>query len=236
MNYALVRVVPPAGTLTDETKPPVVVIDPRAGQGPGIGGFKPVSEIGQAFKAETSGLFHRLHGRPARGPNDRGHRAGTYVFLEKVIELHPQAAGKPFLIGNCQAGWHAIMAACMRPDLVGTGAYRGRPLSYWAGARGQNPMRYTGGLLGGTWTVRLMCDLGGGIFDGAWLISNFNSLNPANTYWTKPYDVWANPEKEEHRYLAFEKWWGASCGSAAKSCNTWSTISLSATSFRRQNL
>ena len=29
----------------------VVVIDPRAGQGPGIGGFKPVSEVGNAFKA-----------------------------------------------------------------------------------------------------------------------------------------------------------------------------------------
>ena len=75
VNYALVRVVPPQGTVIDETKRPVVVIDPRAGQGPGIGGFKPVSEIGQAFKAGHPGLLHRLHCRPGGGSNDRGHRA-----------------------------------------------------------------------------------------------------------------------------------------------------------------
>jgi Protein of unknown function (DUF3141) len=26
--------------------------------------------------------------------------------------------------------------------------------------------------------------------------------------WTKPYTVWANPEREKNRYLQFEKWWG----------------------------
>ena len=82
-------------------------------------------------------------------------------------------------------------------------------MSYWAGKRGQNPMRYNGGLLGGAWTARLLSDLGGGIFNGAWLVSNFDNLNLANTYWTKQYNVWAKPEKEEHRYLEFEKWWGA---------------------------
>ncbi len=101
------------------------------------------------------------------------------------------------------------MAACMRPDLVGPLVLPGAPLSYWAGVRGRNPMRYSGGLLGGTWTARLMNDLGGGLFDGAWLVSNFDSLNLANTFWTKQYNVWAKPEKEEHRYLEFEKWWGA---------------------------
>ena len=38
---------------------------------------------------------------------------------------------------------------------------------------------------------------------------NFDSLNPANTLWTKQYNVWAAPEKEKDRYLQFEKWWGA---------------------------
>ena len=126
-----------------------------------------------------------------------------------MIELQPHAITKPLVFGNCQAGWHAVMAACMRPDLVGPLVLAGAPLSYWAGVRGKNPMRYSGGLLGGTWTARLMNDLGGGIFDGAWLVSNFDSLNPANTFWTKQYNVWAKPEKEEHRYLEFEKWWGA---------------------------
>ena len=209
MNYALVRVVPPQGTVIDKSKRPVVVIDPRAGQGPGIGGFKPVSEIGQAFEAGHPVYFIGFIADPVEGQTIEDIAHAHTVFLQKVIELHPQAVGKPFLIGNCQAGWHAIMAACMRPDLAGPVLTAGAPLSYWGGVRGQNPMRYTGGLLGGTWIARIISDLGGGIFDGAWLISNFDSLNPANTLWTKPYNVWANPEKEEDRYLEFEKWWGA---------------------------
>src|SRR5262249_39392560 len=36
VNYGLVRVLPPKGCVIDKTKRPVVVIDPRAGQGPGI--------------------------------------------------------------------------------------------------------------------------------------------------------------------------------------------------------
>ena len=38
---------------------------------------------------------------------------------------------------------------------------------------------------------------------------NFDNLNPANSFWTKRYNVWAAPEKEKDRYLQFERWWGA---------------------------
>jgi Protein of unknown function (DUF3141) len=37
VNYSLVRVIPPEGAEIDDRKRPVFVIDPRAGQGPGIG-------------------------------------------------------------------------------------------------------------------------------------------------------------------------------------------------------
>src|SRR5690349_24434064 len=39
VNYALVRIVPPAGVEIDQTRRPFVVVDPRAGHGQGIGGF-----------------------------------------------------------------------------------------------------------------------------------------------------------------------------------------------------
>ena len=39
VNYALVRIVPPPGVKVDAGKRPYVIIDPRAGHGPGIGGF-----------------------------------------------------------------------------------------------------------------------------------------------------------------------------------------------------
>jgi tellurite resistance protein len=73
---------------------------------------------------------------------------------------------------------------------------------------GINPMRYTGGLLGGVWLTSLMSDLGNGYFDGAHLVGNFEHLNPANTLWSKFYHVYANVDTEENRFLDFERWWG----------------------------
>lgn len=51
VNYALLRIVPPADAPVDPQKHPFLVVDPRAGHGPGIGGFKPESEIGVAVRA-----------------------------------------------------------------------------------------------------------------------------------------------------------------------------------------
>ncbi|HUP09539.1 MAG TPA: DUF3141 domain-containing protein [Caldimonas sp.] len=208
VNYALVRVLPPAGVQLDERKRPVVIIDPRAGQGPGIGGFKPVSEIGDAFRFGHPVYFIGFAAEPLSGQRVEDVAHAHTVFIEKVRELHPHSPGAPFVVGNCQAGWHAMMAACMRPDVFGPILIAGAPLSYWAGVRGKNPMRYLGGMVGGSWLARLTSDLGNGIFDGAWLIANFDAGKPSNTFWGKNYAVWANPEKEESRYLQFERWWG----------------------------
>jgi short-subunit dehydrogenase len=96
----------------------------------------------------------------------------------------------------------------VRPELFGPIIIAGAPLSYWAGVKGRNPMRYSGGLLGGSWLTALTSDLGAGVFDGAWLVQNFENLNPANTFWTKQYNLYANIDTEAKRYLSFEKWWG----------------------------
>ena len=69
-------------------------------------------------------------------------------------------------------------------------------------------MRYSGGLLGGSWLTTLTSDLGRGKFDGAWLVQNFESQNPANTLWAKQYNLYANIDTEASRYLGFERWWG----------------------------
>ena len=139
VNYGLVRVVPPRGTVIDHTKRPVVVIDPRAGQGPGVGGFKPVSEIGQAFKAGHPVYFVGFAADPVEGQTVEDVAHAFTVFLQKVIELEPKAVGKPFVFGNCQAGWHAIMAACMRPDLFGPIVVGRRPLVLLGRCPGQEP-------------------------------------------------------------------------------------------------
>jgi len=50
-NHALVRIIPPKGIVVDDAKRPFVIVDPRAGHGPGIGGSKEDSEVGVALSA-----------------------------------------------------------------------------------------------------------------------------------------------------------------------------------------
>ncbi len=190
------------------TRRPFVVVDPRAGHGPGIGGFKGDSEIGVALKAGHAAYFVGFLPEPVPGQTIEDVARAEAVFLEKVIDLHPDADGKPCVIGNCQAGWAVMMLAALRPELFGPVIIAGSPLSYWAGVHGQNPMRYTGGLLGGSWSAAFASDLGNGKFDGALLVQNFEALNPSNTLWSKQYNLYSKIDTEAARYLGFERWWG----------------------------
>jgi Protein of unknown function (DUF3141) len=208
VNYALVRVIPPAGVEIDGKRRPFVIVDPRAGHGPGIGGFKADSEVGVAFKAGHPCYFIGFLPDPMPGQTIEDISRAEAIFIEKVIALHPQADGKPCVIGNCQAGWAVMMLAAVRPELFGPIIIAGSPLSYWAGVHGKNPMRYSGGLLGGSWLTALASDLGHGKFDGAWLVQNFENQNPANTLWSKPYNLYSKVDTEAPRYLGFERWWG----------------------------
>ena len=88
MNYALVRIVPPDDKPVDPAKPPFIVVDPRAGHGPGIGGMKQDSEIGVALAAGHPCYFvgflpaarcparrSRMSARPKRCSSPRSRRA-----------------------------------------------------------------------------------------------------------------------------------------------------------------
>ena len=208
VNYALVRIIPPKGVDIDLERRPFVVIDPRAGHGPGIGGFKADSEIGMAMKAGHPCYFVGFLPEPMPGQTIERIARAEAKFIEKVISLHPKADGKPCVIGNCQAGWAVMILASLRPELFGPLIIAGAPLSYWAGVHGKYPMRYSGGLLGGSWLTALSSDLGAGKFDGAWLVQNFENQNPSNTLWTKQYNVYSKVDTEADRYLEFERWWG----------------------------
>jgi hypothetical protein len=208
VNYGLVRILPPAGTVIDPAKRPFIVFDPRAGHGPGIGGMKRESEIGVALAAGHPCYFVGFLPDPMPGQTIEDVCSAEAHFIETVIARHPEAESKPCLIGNCQAGWQVMMMASLNPDLPGPILLAGAPLSYWAGVRGKNPMRYTGGLYGGSWLTALSGDLGHGTFDGAHLIANFEGLNPANTYWKKLYNLYSKVDTEAARFLDFESWWG----------------------------
>ena len=209
VNYGLVRIIPPQGTATDSSKRPFIVFDPRAGHGPGIGGMKHDSEIGVALAAGHPCYFVGFLPDPVPGQTIEDVCEAESRFVEEVVKRHPSSEGKPCLIGNCQAGWQIMMMSAIHPEKVGPIMLAGSPLSYWAGVHGKNPMRYLGGLLGGTWLTSLAGDLGNGIFDGANLVANFESLHPDNTYWKKIYNVYSHIDTEPPRFLEFEKWWGS---------------------------
>lgn len=209
VNYLLVRIVPPKGTRIDPAKLPFIVVDPRAGHGPGIGGMKGESEIGVALKAGHPCYYIGFLPEPIPGQTVEDVCIAEAEFVKEVAKLHPDAESAPVIIANCQAGWQIMMMAAANPDLVGPIMLAGSPLSFWAGVRGKNPMRYLGGLLGGSWTAALSGDLGNGLFDGAHLVANFESLDPTNTHWDKPYNVYSKVDTEGPRFLNFETWWGS---------------------------
>jgi pimeloyl-ACP methyl ester carboxylesterase len=208
VNYALVRILPEPGMPgTDAGLRPFVIIDPRAGHGAGIGGFKSDSQVGVALRRGHPVYFVIFFRDPVSGQTILDVTAAEATFLRRVAALHP-GAPKPVVIGNCQGGWATMMLGAAAPDEVGALVLNGAPLSYWAGERGRNPMRYLGGLAGGSWPALMLADLGNGRFDGANLVMNFEGLSPGATWFRKYYDVFAHADTEGQRFLEFERWWG----------------------------
>lgn len=211
VNYALARILPPAGVTVDPKRRPYIILDPRAGHGPGIGGFKDDSQVGVALRGGHPVYFIVFFPQPEPGQTLPDVTAAQHEFVHKVRELHPHSP-KPVLVGNCQGGWAAMMLAASAPEDTGPVVINGAPMSYWGGAGhagpGDNPMRYAGGLLGGTWLASLCADMGNGLFDGAWLVKNFEDLDPANACWDKYHHLFANIDTEPPRFLEFERWWG----------------------------
>jgi pimeloyl-ACP methyl ester carboxylesterase len=212
VNYAMLKIIPPPGVTIDPKRRPYIIIDPRAGHGPGVGGFKDDSEVGVALRDGHPVYFVMFFPMPEPGQTILDVCAAEERFVRKVRELHPDSP-KPVIMGNCQGGWAAMMLATQDPELIGPLVIVGAPMSYWSGAwetgQAPNPMRYAGGLLGGSWLATLTADLGNGIFDGAYLVENFEYLNPANSFWDKYYNLFANVDTESPRFLDFERWWGA---------------------------
>ncbi|MBH2038182.1 MAG: DUF3141 domain-containing protein [Pseudomonadales bacterium] len=208
VNYSLLRILEGSGQVIDSKKQPVIIIDPRGGHGSGIGGFKQDSVIGESLRAGHPTYFISFSHAPSPGQTLADIVQAQAHFIEVVRARHPDSA-KPVVIGNCQAGWALMGLAASRPELPGLIIVNGAPLSYWAGTNGRNPMRYTGGLLGGGWMARLGSDLGNDRFDGTWLVSNFESLDPANSWWGKYYHLFSEVDSEAPRFLDFERWWGS---------------------------
>ncbi|MGC1861002.1 MAG: DUF3141 domain-containing protein [Methylocystis sp.] len=209
-NYALLRITEAHGhcaeTCLQAEKPPVLIVDPRAGHGPGIGGFKRESEVGMALLEGHPVYFVIFFPEPCEGQTLADVLHALRRFVEEVARRHPNKP--PILYGNCQAGWAITLLSADCHGLVGPAVLNGSPLSYWSGEPGFNPARLAAGLLGGVWLTHLLADLGDGRLDGAWLAQNFETLKPGNAVWDKYVNLFSHIDTERERFLDFERWWG----------------------------
>ncbi len=208
-NYALLRITAVGEACwedcVDLAKPPVIVLDPRAGHGPGIGGFKRDSEVGVALHTGHAVYFVVFFPEPCPHQTLGDVLAALRRFVETVAARHGGAA--PVLYGNCQAGWAVTLLSAHCEGLVGPVVLNGSPLSYWEGAPRANPMRLMGGFVGGVWLAHVLADLNQDRFDGAWLVQNFEALKPDNAIWDKYANLFTHVDTEGDRFLDFERWW-----------------------------
>ena len=207
VNYQLLRILPPAGVLVVDAKRPYMIIDPRAGHGAGIGGFKPDSQVGVALRAGHPVYFVVFRQHPEVGQTLVHVMQAEAEFLCEIARRHPDSS-KAVVVGNCQGGWATLILSASHPELTGPLVLNGAPVATWSGQIGESPMRYNGGLMGGVLPAMLTADLGAGEFDGAHLVSNFEMLNPSRNFFGKYYDLFADVDNKRESFLEFEKWWG----------------------------
>ena len=207
VNYQLLEILPAEGVQVFDWKRPYMIIDPRAGHGAGIGGFKADSQVGVALRGGHPVYFVVFRQHPESGQTLADVMRAEAEFLREIRRRHPKAPN-PVVVGNCQGGWATLVLAAANPDITGPLVINGAPVATWSGQVGENPMRYNGGLLGGVVPAMLMSDLGGGEFDGAHLVSNFEMLNPSRNFFGKYHDLFAHVDEQKGAFLEFEKWWG----------------------------
>ena len=92
-NYALLRVTEVDGNCWDDcvdaAKPPVIVVDPRAGHGPGIGGFKRDSEVGMAMAEGHPVYFVMFYPDPVPAQTLAAVQHALRSFVVLVVEQVP---------------------------------------------------------------------------------------------------------------------------------------------------
>ena len=206
-NYVLLKIKPPKGIITNDDSRPYIIIDPRAGHGAGIGGFKHESQVGVALNQGHPVYFVAFKRLPEPKQTIADVTYAEGKFVREVEKRHPRAQA-PVIIGNCQGGWAALILAATNPDIKGPIVLNGAPISAWSGEVGVNPMRYKAGVHGGTWLSMLSADMSNGVFDGAALVNNFEQMTPYRNYVGKYYDLYKNPQANRQRFLDFERWWG----------------------------
>ena len=122
-NYALLRITEIGEDCWDDCvnpeKPPVIIIDPRAGHGPGIGGFKRDLEVGMAMREGHSVYFVIFYPEPAPGQTSGRRAACPQAFCRGGCAAAPrQTAGALWKLPG-RLGGHATFGRLRRSGRTG---------------------------------------------------------------------------------------------------------------------
>ena len=135
VNYFLLKITPPEGVETLDWKRPYMIIDPRAGHGAGIGGFKPDSQVGVALRNHHPVYFVVFRPQPEANQTLSDVMRAEAAFVAEIRRRHPDAP-KPIIVGNCQGGWATLVLAAANPDISGPLVINGAPVAAWSGRKG----------------------------------------------------------------------------------------------------
>ena len=195
---------------SDQTARPFVIVDPRAGHGPGIGGFKADSEIGMAMRAGHPCYFVGFLPEPMPGQTIEDIARAEAVFLDEVIKLHPAGRRQAMRDRQLPGRLGGDDARRDPPRTVRTDHHRRLAACPTGTACAANIRCATAaGLLGGSWLTALTSDL------GRWQVrrrlagSEFREPE-SRQHATGPSNTISTPRSTPRptRYLDFERWWG----------------------------
>ena len=88
-----------------------MIIDPRAGHGAGIGGFKEDSQVGVALHDGHPVYFVAFRPHPEPGQTLADVMRAEAEFVKEIGRRHPKSP-KPIIVGNCQGGWATMISRC----------------------------------------------------------------------------------------------------------------------------
>ena len=110
VNYVLARIVPPPASRSTDNGGRSSLLIRAPGTAPASAASRPTANR-RRTRAGHPCYFVGFLPDPMPGQTIEDIARAEAVFLEKVIALHPEADGKPCVIGNCQAGWAVMMLA-----------------------------------------------------------------------------------------------------------------------------
>ncbi len=125
--------------------------------------------------------------------------------IDDVVACVDRLGGRVHLVGLCQGGWQAAIAAALHPERVASLTVAAAPIDT---RRGLTPLHLFVHGLPMTW-FRGLVAAGGGVAPGAALAAGFDLLRAHERFFSAPLALYLNADDPEYceRYEALRNWY-----------------------------